>query len=54
MSLTEDDLVTQTARALGYARTGAEIDRALRVAIAAAIAQGHVRYVDGLVMLPRP
>ncbi|MGH2561952.1 MAG: DUF3320 domain-containing protein [Thermomicrobiales bacterium] len=52
MSLTEDELVTQTARLFGYQRTGSAIDRRLRDVIRLACKAGTLEAKDRRYQLP--
>jgi hypothetical protein len=54
LSLTEDELVTQTARAFGYARTGHDIEQALRTRIHQAEGDGRFARIDDRLQLARP
>lgn len=53
MSLTEDELIQQTARFLGYQRTGPDIALRLRGMVQLADANGRILRQNGRIQLPR-
>jgi very-short-patch-repair endonuclease len=53
LSFPPDELVQQTARLLGYARTGSEINRELRATLEGAVASGAFEQVAGRIRLSR-
>ena len=53
LSLSEDELVAETARTLGYARVGPDINRILRAVIAAGLTSSTLTQIEGRLQLAR-